>query len=486
MALPDILPIRPFSGPAAGEVALPGSKSITNRALMLAALGEGRTNLTGALFSDDTRIMAAALRQLGFLVEADETGKTIAVEGRGGDIPSAEADLFVGLAGTAARFLTALCAAAPHGRFRLDGTPQMRKRPMRGLLEALRSLGAEIRCEAEDGCFPYVVHAQGLRSGAVTLDASESSQMLSALLMVAPLAGRGLPSGSPGGLRIALSKPVREPFVDMTTRLMKRFGVEVASAGGTHVVPRRPYRLADRAGASSPIPAYAIEADASAAGYFLALPLAVGGGLKLLGVEPPSADPANPPLQGDIRFEQVLRSFGLETAAEAGGLRARSLPRAVAASGAEGGRLSPMRSFDFRAHSDMFLTLAALAPLLGGSIRITGIAHTRKQETDRVAAAAAELRKIVGLGGCRTSEDSLEIGPVTETELRRRLPEPVDIDSHGDHRVAMSFAILGCRDLRGDGRPWIRVRDPGVCAKSFPDFFERLDSVRTRNPAQNP
>src|SRR5579884_3010272 len=147
--LPDVLPIKPFTRPARGEVTLPGSKSITNRALLLAALCDGPVTLTGALFSEDTEIMAESLRRLGFTVKEDQPGKTISVEGRGGQIPNEKAELFVGNAGTAARFLTALCAAAPRGVYKLDGVPQMRKRPMKGLIDALRRLGAEIRCLEE-------------------------------------------------------------------------------------------------------------------------------------------------------------------------------------------------------------------------------------------------------------------------------------------------------------------------------------------------
>lgn len=485
MPAPDVLPITPFPAPVRGEARLPGSKSLTNRALLLAALAEGRTVLTGALFSEDTEIMVAALGRLGFEVRADAAAQTIAVGGHGGAIPAANrspeapadvecgVDLFVGLAGTAARFLTALCAAAPRGRYRLDGTEQMRRRPMKGLIDALRSLGAEIRCEGTDGFLPFVVHAHGLRAGEVALDASESSQMLSALLMVAPLAVRGAspePAGPPSparaeagrGLHIRLSAPVREPFVEMTRQLMHQFGVDVASGPGVFHVPSRAYRL-DAPPGPGGAKAYPIEPDATAASYFLALPLAVGGTLLL-----PHVNPLGPRLQGDIAFERVLRQAGLST--EPGG-------KGLMASFPAGGVRVPVTQ-DFRDFSDTFLTLAALSPLLGGTTRITGIAHTRKQETDRVEAAAAELRKIVGEDRVRTTEDSLEIDAPPLPALRGRIRRPVEIDPHGDHRLAMSFAILGCHDLQGDGRPWLVIRNPGVCAKTFPDFFGVLDSLR--------
>src|SRR5690349_8685995 len=169
MPLPDFLPIQPFTRPVQGEVALPGSKSLTNRALPLAALCDQPVTLTGALFSEDTHLMSEALRALGFTVEEDAVRQTIRIEGRGGDSPVAQANLFVGLAGTAARFLTALCAAAPRGVYRLDGVPQMRKRPMKPLIDALRALGADIRCPGEEGFFPLEIHARGLAGGSVEI-----------------------------------------------------------------------------------------------------------------------------------------------------------------------------------------------------------------------------------------------------------------------------------------------------------------------------
>src|SRR6185503_4817751 len=232
MSLPDVLPIQPFTRPVHGEVTLPGSKSITNRALLLAALCDAPVTLTGALFSEDTHLMAEALRKLGFSVVADERALTIRVSDQAKGFPASEkpVELFVGLAGTAARFLTALCAAAPRGVYRLDGVPQMRKRPMKGLIDALRQLGADIRCTGAEGFFPLEIHARGLRGGAVTIDASESSQLLSALLMVAPLARESVDVELIGG--------VRWPFVQMTTRLMQHFGqpaVERVSEDRIHV-----------------------------------------------------------------------------------------------------------------------------------------------------------------------------------------------------------------------------------------------------------
>lgn len=439
---------------------MPGSKSLTNRMLALAALGQGPLTLKGALFSEDTRLMAAALRALGFAVREDPSLSTIAVEGLGGRIPAPGADLFVGLAGTAARFLTALCAAAPAGVFRIDGVPQMRKRPMRALIEALRRLGADIRCTGEEGFLPVEVHARGLRGGAVRIDAGESSQMLSALLLVAPLAE--------AGVSVELTAAVREPFVDMTVQLMRRFGVECVRRPGSFEVRRQPYSFEGREDPGGK--AYQVEPDATAASYFLALPLATGGRLVVSRLRRP--EPGREALQGDLRFAGVLAEAGMEVRDEAGGLSAEVSPNEAPRGG----------DWDFREFSDTFLTLAAAAPLLAGPTRIGGIGHTRRQETDRIEAMAAELRKIVGNHNVLTTADSIEIQPVSPDEIRRnvrrRPGEIVPIETYGDHRVAMSFAILGCHPLFGNDRPWIAIRDPACCSKTFPNFFDELARVR--------
>ncbi|HTX66144.1 MAG TPA: 3-phosphoshikimate 1-carboxyvinyltransferase [Opitutaceae bacterium] len=439
---PDPLPVTPFRHPVRGTVRLPGSKSLTNRALLLAALCDGPVTIANALFSEDTTLMATALAALGIEVHADPAARTIQVAGRGGEVPMPAADLWVGNAGTAARFLTAFVAAAPHGTYRLDGVAQMRRRPMQGLIAALRTLGVDLRCLREEGHLPLEIHARGLPGGAVTLDASESSQMLSALLMVAPLARQPLEVGLTGG--------VRWPFVQMTARLMEEFDQPPVAAIGPHRLRAgtlTPYRR--------PSGRYDIEPDATAASYFLALPLVTGGRLALPGLRRPGQG-----LQGDTAFQPVLEDLGLTISplADGSGLE-------VSAAGAPGHGVTQ----DFREFSDTFLTLAALAPLLPGPTRITGIAHTRKQETDRVAGMAQELRR---LGQeIVEEEDALTITP-------RPLPSEGTVETYGDHRFAMSFAILGCHDRRGDGRPWLAIRNPACCAKTFPEFFAVLDDLR--------
>ena len=440
--LPDILAVKPFAMPVRGGASVPGSKSLTNRAMLLSALCDGPVTIAGALFSEDTAIMAEALRRLGFTVEADEASRRIRVDGRGGAVPAEEAELFTGLAGTAARFLTALCASSRRGTYRIDGVPQMRRRPMAGLIDALRSLGADIRCLGAEGFLPLEIRARGLRGGPVSIDARESTQMLSALLMVAPLAEGAVVATPVGG--------VRRPFVRMTIRQMAQFGIrgDPAGEGDSIEVPRGAYLSPGE---------YTVEPDATSASYLAALPLVVGGSLTL-----DSLRPAAESLQGDIRFLDVLSQCGAVVAAERDGITVSFGPLAKRHG----------VSYDFAEFSDTFLTLAAIAPLLGGTTRISGIAHTRKQETDRVAAMAQELRRL-GQGVAET-DDSLEIRPAP-------FRKGVTVETHGDHRFAMSFAVLGCRDQKGDGTPWLAIANPAVCAKTFPGFFALLDELRARS-----
>ncbi len=395
---PPTLPIQPFTRPVRGSVTLPGSKSITNRALMLAALSPKTVTLRGALFSRDTRIMVAALQALGFAVATDETALTITITGRGGEIPNREAKIDVGNAGTAARFLTAFVCLRPDGVYHFDGDEAMRRRPIGALLEALAMQGAT----ASSQNFPFTLRPAGLPGGAVELDASESSQMLSALLMVAPHAKSPLTVQLKGA---AGSKP----FVVMTEAMLQQFAARPTD--------------------------YLIEGDASAASYFLALPVVTGGALSFTNY--------GGPLQGDVKFREVIAAVGPAR---------RALTQ------------------NFREFSDTFLTLAALAPLLDGPTTISGIAHTRKQETDRVAGMAHELKKL-GQHVIET-EDSLEIHP-------RPLKAGVEIETYHDHRFAMSFGILGCHDLLKNGQPWLTIKDPACCAKTFPAFFDLLASLRT-------
>ncbi|MDR2429801.1 MAG: 3-phosphoshikimate 1-carboxyvinyltransferase [Puniceicoccales bacterium] len=465
--LPDLLPIRPLARPIRATVSLPGSKSITNRALILAVLGTGGTVLTNALFSRDTRIMVDALRALGYEIHADEAARTLTVHGTGGNIPRAQAALHVGNAGTAARFLTALLTLHPRGVYTLDGDPPMRVRPMRGLLAALGAQGAVATVPgtgAPAHHFPFVLRTRGLPGGALSMDAAASSQLLSALLHVAPYA-RDAP------LAIHLPRPtVSQPFVQMTLRMMAQFGQTVPPRLLRPVsgISGAPVTYALPNSGPAPLPAtYAIEPDATAASYFLALPVAAPVSLVLDGLPPGDS------LQGDTAFAAILQQTGLSLRPTSTGWMT-----APASGCARGG------DYDFNAISDTFLTLAALAPLLDGPLTLRNLAHARRQETDRLAALATELHKLgqrthpTPEGLCANpAHGDITIYPDPGKMRRLSASRPISIHTYDDHRIAMSFAILGTHDLHGDGRPWLAIHDPACCAKTFPNFFTTLHDL---------
>jgi 3-phosphoshikimate 1-carboxyvinyltransferase len=455
----DPLPIQPITHALDNALQLPGSKSITNRALILAALAEGTTRLEGALFSRDTRIMLAALNTLGFEVVADEPAATITVKGLAGQIPSKKATIDVGNAGTAARFLTAFLALNAGGEYRLDGDAPMRERPMSGLLDALVALdAAEFEFHKQPGHFPFTLKARGYQGGQVTVDASASSQILSALLLAAPVTSTG--SGQINELIQLTCPEVRPHYVAITLKMREAFGAAPvkASENGEYALPATRY-TAPASGS------YAIEPDVSAASYFLALTLIHGGSLRIPNL---SGDP----IQGDAHFVEVLAHHGLRVDAD----RSQWTATCNESNDLQRGH----REIDFNSISDTFLTYAAIAPLLGDSVRITGIGHTRHQETDRIAGMAAELSKLGQL--VKEEADSLTIQP-KPNELRaralkaRNAGQLLCIDTYEDHRFAMSFAVLASFDLLGDGQPWLAIKDPTCCAKTFPGFFEALQSL---------
>jgi 3-phosphoshikimate 1-carboxyvinyltransferase len=417
--------IVPLSAAPDAVVPIPGSKSLTNRALVLAALAPGTSRLTNALFSDDTIVMVESLRRLGFRVEVDEQALTMAVEGRGGVIPAASAELFIGGAGTAARFLTAMVALG-HGRYHIDGIERMRERPIQDLLDALGMLGASMSAAA--GAPPVMVEARGLRGGRAVIHGEVSSQFLSALLMVAPYAA--------GDVEIAVDGPlVAGPYVEMTLAVMTAFGVDVEREGlrRFHVPSGQRYHARE----------YAVEPDASSAAYFFAAAAITGGRITVPGLSSGS-------LQGDAKIVDLLERMGCAVERGTDFL-------AVRGSGALRGI-----DVDLGGMSDQTMTLAAIAPFADGPTRIRGVAHIRHQESDRLAATAAELRRL----GQQVNErdDGLVITP--------QPVRPATVQTHGDHRIAMAFAIMGLRI------PGIAIADPGCVAKTFPDFFERLGRFR--------
>jgi 3-phosphoshikimate 1-carboxyvinyltransferase len=417
--------VQPLTRPPDCDVHVPGSKSITNRALLIAALAEGESTLEGALFSDDTRYMAAAWQQLGIAVDADAAACRFTVRGRGGNIPTTAGDVFVGNAGTAMRFLTAaLCLG--HGRFRIDGTERMRQRPIADLLDALNQLGAQVRCAAAPGCPPVLIDAAGLHGGHTRLAAAKSSQFLSAVLLVAPYARTAVEVDVVGPL-------VAAPYIDMTIGVMGAFGVAVTR----HCQQRftvQPQRYTARA--------YRVEPDASSAHYFLAAAALTGGRVRVPGLGAGS-------LQGAVHFVDLLEQMGATVVRGDDFLEVRG-----------GGPLDGIDA-DLNLISDTMPTLAALAPFARRPVTIRNVAHVRLQESDRLHAVATELQQL----GVRVQEraDGLVIEPST---IR-----PATVDTYDDHRIAMSFALIGLR-VAGIG-----VRDPGCVSKTFPEFFARLEEL---------
>ncbi len=421
------LPIHPVSHPIEGTIRVPGSKSITNRALLLAALCEGKSKLEGALFSDDTRYMAAALNQLGVTVRGDEKAQTYEIEGRGGSFPTVEAELFLGNAGTATRFLTAsLCLGS--GTYFVDGIPRMRQRPIGDLLGALRDLGAEIL--SNNDCVPLEIRARGLEGGAVSIRGDASSQFLSALLLIAPK--------TRGGLQISIDGPLfSKPYVDMTLRMLQQWGANSEREGFQRfMVPGNQHLSAQN---------YIIEPDASSASYFFAAAAITGGKIRVKNL-------GKGALQGDVEFIDVLEKMGCAI---------KKAENYIEVKGAESGALRGI-SVDMNAISDCVPTLAAIAPFADAPVEIFNVAHIRGKETDRIAALVKELGRL----GVKVEEkpDGLTIFPAKK--MKRAA-----IKTYDDHRMAMSFAITALRS------PGIEIRDPGCVGKTFPDFFERLEKL---------
>jgi 3-phosphoshikimate 1-carboxyvinyltransferase len=422
-----VLELAPVSRPVIGTVNVPGSKSITNRALLIAALAEGESTLTGALFSDDTQYMASALNMLGIRVIGDEQAESFTVQGCGGNIPAETAELFLGNSGTSVRFLTAAVALG-HGTYRLDGVPRMRERPIAPLLDALSQLGVEATSEEGTGCPPVKVVAKGMPGGTATLAGDQSSQYFTGLLMAAPYAEQGVTINVAGEL-------VSRPYIEITADVMAAFGVEAEIDDEEW----KTFRVAP--GQSYQGRLYHIEPDASNASYFFAAAAITGGEVSVEGLGTDS-------LQGDLDFVDILEAMGCEVEMT----DSETIVRGPAGGQLRGG------DFDMTEVSDTAQTLAAIAPFADSPVTIRGVAHNRIKETDRISAVATELRK---LGQeVEEFEDGMTITPKPII--------PADIETYDDHRMAMSFGVTS---LRAHG---IRILNPQCTAKTFPHYFERL------------
>lgn len=420
-----------------GHVKLPGSKSLSNRILLLAALAEGTTVVENILDSEDIRYMVGALKDLGIKLDEDWANDRITVEGCSGRLPSSGGTLFLGNAGTAMRPLTAAVAAAGRGDFILDGVARMRERPIQDLVDGLVQLGVKAECTMGTGCPPVAVKAEGLPSGRVELSGKVSSQYLTALLMAAPLA-----TGTEGVEIVIIDELVSQPYVDMTVKLMERFGVKVNRLDGLqrmHIPPGQTYK--------SPGSAY-VEGDASSASYFLAGATMTGGTITVEGCGSDS-------LQGDVRFAEVMGLMGAKVEWK---------PYSITITGPPRGQL---KAIDHNCNDipDAAMTLAVAALLADGTTAIRDVYNWRVKETERMKAIVAELGKL----GADVEEghDYCVIKPPKGGKVK----SGVAIETYDDHRMAMAFSLVACT-----GVP-VKILDPGCTRKTFPTYFDVFESV---------
>lgn len=441
--------IKRACAPIRATVEVPGSKSITNRALLISALSfkESTENaLTGShekarlsrvLFSDDSRVFMKALQDMGFHVSADEEEKTALISGYTCRKPG-KTGIYTGSAGTAARFLTAFLALSD-GEYHIDASEQMKKRPMLPLFKALEKLGAEFTFAEKEGFLPVTVKGVfagdgKLLTGTAEVDSDESTQFLSALLMMAPVIANR--TGKNFNIRVTGSR-AQGSYVKMTLKVMKDFGVDVLFDPEKNiftVIPSEGYKVRD----------YAIEPDVSAACYFYAAAAITGGEVTVKGVHPDSC-------QGDIRFLDILVQMGCSR---------EDTPEGIKIIGPTDGILHGVNA-DMKDFSDQTMTLAAIAPFCDSPTEITGIGHIRGQESDRIHAIATELERM-GIN-VEEGESSLKIYPGT--------PKPAEIETYDDHRIAMAFALTG---LKTEG---IVIRNYRCCSKTFENYFNVLSGI---------
>lgn len=439
------------------QVSVPGSKSITNRALLLATLANGRSTLRGVLFSEDSRHFLKCIQDLGFETTVDEEAKIISVEGHGGAVPRAEADQFVGSAGTAARFLTAYLGIS-HGTYHVDASEQMRKRPMAPLLDSLKELGCEViyadsgnspgeRHSPGEGHLPFTLKGHGFQKDRISINIDASSQFLSALLIASCLSEQDFTTYIEGTHGRA--------YIDMTVKMMEQFGVQAAPlyycngnsenhscTGCINSTLPMGYRTAS--GQTYRPLDYQIEPDVSAACYFYAMSPLLGIPVQVNHVHYNS-------LQGDVAFIRILEEMGCRVTDQENGILVEP-----PADGIFHGITA-----DLSACSDQAITLAAIAPYADSPTSITGIGHIRFQESDRITAIVTELRKM-GIR-CEETESSITIWPGQ--------PKAALIETYDDHRMAMGFSLTG---LRSAG---IVIDNPGCCKKTFDEYFDVLDQV---------
>lgn len=423
--------VKKLDHPINCTVEVPGSKSITNRALLMAALSEGECTLGGVLFSDDSRHFLLSLISLGYTIQINEVDRYVVIDGHGRNLPKKEGTIDVGSAGTAARFLTAMLSMSD-GEYTINASEQMKRRPMKPLFEALSSMGAEFTFLEKEGHLPVKVKGAAFGDkkpvNDVEIDISESTQFLSALMMTAPMLK--------DGLRIHITSHKTEgSYIRITAKMMNQFGCMVNHEGALYEIP---------ADSSYELDNYLIEPDVSAACYFYAAAALTGGSALVKNVHSNS-------MQGDLKFIDVLKQLGCAVTEEREG---------ICVSGPKDGQYSGI-DIDMNDFSDQTMTLAALAPFAKTTTTIRNIGHIRLQESDRISAIANELK---GLNiDVKEEKDSIEIHPGKIT--------PGVVKTYNDHRMAMAFALIG---LRESG---IIIDDYECCAKTFEDYFSVLEKA---------
>ena len=430
VSLPPKLALEPRAA-ARGDVVLPGSKSMANRALLMAALCETPTHLSNLLDSDDTRHMRTALTALGVrLVEQSRQPHDLIVAGCGGRWPRQPEKLYLGNAGTAMRPLVAVLSATTCAPICLTGEPRMLERPLQALIDALREGGAELQELGEPG-FPPVEIAGGLTGGTIDVDGSVSSQFISALLMALPLAPKD-------SLLNLTGEVVSWPYIELTVAMLAKFGIDL------HRVNKTSFMIPGGQSYQSP-EQYWIEGDASAASYWLAAGVLGGGPVAIDGAGSAS-------LQGDVAFATVLQQMG------------GCIEIAEQSMSAAGGQLHGI-DVDLNEIPDAAMTLAVLALFAKGQTRIRNVANWRVKETDRLTAMATELRKV----GAKVTEhdDGLTITPPAEVDGWQR----AEIATYNDHRMAMCFALLAFSPVG------VTIQDPACCSKTYPNFFSELERL---------
>lgn len=411
---------------ASGTFRPPGSKSLTNRALIAAALAHGTSTLQHPLESDDTRFMRQALQTLGVQID-DSKANEWEITGSDGAFPASQAELFLGNAGTAMRFLTAVLAACP-GRYTLDGVPRMQQRPIAQLVDALRHQGASIDYLQNEGCPPVVINNSSLKGGSCSITDPQSSQYVSAMLLAAPLATRETSIEVAGNL-------VSAPYVRMTLAVMRAFGIDGLVEGNVFTISPASYRATS----------YAIEPDASSASYLLAAAAITGGKVTVEGLGINSC-------QGDVGFADLLHQMGAGLVFGNDFITVHGL-----------GQLRGI-DVDLAAMPDMAQTLAVVALFANGPTTIRNVANLRIKETDRIAALESELTKLGAQ--VQVLNDGLRINPPAQLKA-------ASIATYDDHRMAMSFALAALKC------PGIKIQNPECVSKTFPGFFQTIESLRS-------